>query len=177
MKYFLINSLARHRIWRSLLTLAALGWLLLCTPSLKAESRQMGQVATGPAHLTELAGANLETATQSKLLAKNIPPLYYLYWVLLGLAFTIGCAYCLWIYKWGRPKQEGLALAKTLIGLAVILYLINQAPQLKNHFDPIKHQFVVGYQEPPRIGFIKFFYKIGLGILLIIYGLIDRKVP
>jgi len=36
---------------------------------------------------------------------------------------------------------------------------------------------VVGYQEPPRIGFIKFFYKIGLGILLIVYGLIDRKVP
>jgi len=103
------------------------------------------------------------------------PSIYYLYWMFLGLTFVIVCFYCLWVYKKGKPEHEGLSLSIILVSLVIILYAMNQFPELQRHFDSASRQFVNGYYESTTAGFVKFIYKIMLGILLMIYGLMGKK--
>jgi cytochrome bd-type quinol oxidase subunit 2 len=103
------------------------------------------------------------------------PFIYYLSWGLLGFTFIIVCSYCLWVFKRGKPKHEGLTLAVFLVLLAIALYALNQFPELQRHFDPASHQFVDGYHESATFGFVKFIYKVALGILLMIYALIGME--
>ncbi len=55
------------------------------------------------------------------------------------------------------------------------MYTLDQFPEVLRHWDAASHQFVDGYHEAPGLGFVKFIYKMGLGILLTIYGIIGRE--
>ncbi len=107
--------------------------------------------------------------------AGNAPVVYYANWVLIAVTFIITCFYCLAVYKWGKPKHEGLLLAMFLVLLVIAIYGTAQFPQVQRHFDPTAHKFVDGYHESSIVGFIKFIYKFALGICLMIYGLIGRE--
>ncbi|MBI5788591.1 MAG: hypothetical protein HZA78_07040 [Candidatus Schekmanbacteria bacterium] len=103
------------------------------------------------------------------------PYIYYLNWGFLGFTFIAACFYCLWVYEKGRPKNEGQGLPALFIILVIAMYTLNQMPEVQRHFDLAKHSFVDGYHESTTIAFFKFFYKMALGVFLMIYGLIGRE--
>lgn len=138
----------------------------------------------GSGHSTEVAqGHDAEHSGGHKAAgghghdAHHAPPplIYYINWGLILIGFIITCFYCLTVYKRGKPKHEGLGLAMLLIILVIVLYVTNQLPSVQRHFDPASHQFADGYHESSVIGFVKFIYKMALGICLTIYGIIGRE--
>ncbi len=98
-----------------------------------------------------------------------VPKVYYFYWIVLLLTLLIVVAY---FYRTHGelPKRETLALAKLLIILGLVLYIIEQMPSLAGYFDTEKKIFVEGYHESVVTSSLRLIYKTVLGILLVVYA-------
>jgi len=99
----------------------------------------------------------------------SVPLLYELYWI-----GSISMVVLLIFYFFYLYKKEKLWLVKPLtfllLFLALSLYLMEQGQTFTGHFDPARHLFVPGYHEANDIGFLRFIYKLTLGIALCVYG-------
>ncbi|MEW5801976.1 MAG: hypothetical protein AB1847_07715 [bacterium] len=101
--------------------------------------------------------------------AEAIPLFYKLYWT-----GSISMVVLLIIYFFYLYKKEKYWLVKfltfLLLFLAFSLYLIEQGQSFAGYFDPVRHLFMPGYHEANTIGFLRFIYKLTLGIALCVYG-------
>lgn len=104
----------------------------------------------------------------------EIPREYYYYWILLGSTCLITGLYCLRVFKLGKPKHEGFGLALFRVILAIAIYAADQFPALSRHFNSDSQHFEAGFHEPTTVATLKFWYKMALGVLLMIYGLLGK---
>jgi hypothetical protein len=99
----------------------------------------------------------------------SFPLLYKLYWIGSISMVVLLIFYFLYLYK--KEKYRFVKpLTFVLLFLALSLYLIEQGRIFTGHFDPVRHLFIPGYQEANEIGFLRFMYKLTLGIALCAYG-------
>ncbi|MEW6381845.1 MAG: hypothetical protein AB1611_19900 [bacterium] len=101
----------------------------------------------------------------------NIPLLYKLYWVGLIAMVVLMVSYFFFLHQ--REKHRLIKpLTLLFIFLALSLYLMEQGQILSGYFDSAAKVFVPGYHEVNEIGFLRFFYKLTLGIALWAFGFI-----
>lgn len=101
----------------------------------------------------------------------SIPLLYKLYWVGAISMVVLLIVYFFFLYK--KEKYQLVEpLIFLLIFLALSLYLMEQGHVFSGYFDPARHLFVPGYHEANDIGFLRFIYKLTLGVALCVYGFI-----
>jgi len=123
--------------------------------------------AINPQHATGNTSLNPQPATSND--SFSVPLLYELYWFGCISMVVLLIFYFLYLYK-----KEKFRLVKPLtfllLFLALSLYLMEQGQIFTGHFDPVRHLFVAGYHEANEIGFLRFIYKLTLGIALCVYG-------
>ena len=115
-----------------------------------------------------LPGICRATATNDHHQAE-IPSLYYIHWGLLGISFLIVSIITIRAYK-SKSQHNNSILTGLFILVAVSLYSLDQLPALHGYFDATTHKFISGYHESSPIGFIKFIYKVALGIFMTVYA-------
>jgi hypothetical protein len=99
----------------------------------------------------------------------EVPLFYELYWIGLISMVILLIFYFFYLYK--KEKFRFVKpLTFLLLFLALSLYLMEQGQTFTGHFDPVRHLFVSGYHEATEIGFLRFIYKLTLGIALCVYG-------
>lgn len=106
--------------------------------------------------------------------AVPVPKIYYFYWGVLLLTLLIVAGYFYRIYK-ELPQRETLTFAALLIICGLVLYLVEQMPSFAGYFDTGKKIFVEGYHEPVVMSFLRFIYKIVLGILFVVYAFLGME--
>jgi uncharacterized membrane protein len=153
------------RIRRVILVIGILT-VLLCTV---AESGWAVQ-GEGPSEVHEVDSAEVHSASVSGH-GDNIPIpfMYKLYWIgLISMMILIMLYFFLFYRKENYQSLKSLTIL--LILLAFSLYLLEQGRVFTGYFDPVRHVFVSGYHEANNMGFLRFIYKLVLGIALCGYG-------
>lgn len=89
----------------------------------------------------------------------------YVYWIILILLFILILYFFLYrinkqseFFQYGNWWQKNI-FSLLLIILGFSLYFIEQ---------------ITKYEENPIIGFVRFFYKVVIGVFLLVYGLMGR---
>ncbi|MGA1795247.1 MAG: hypothetical protein ACMUIL_05230 [bacterium] len=105
--------------------------------------------------------------------AGTVPLVYLLYWGLLILIMVVLLIY--FVYRVKRSQSRSfVALAAFLTLFAVSVYLIEIfVPAFSGRFDPGAMRVIHEFHEGNGLGFLRFFYKFLLGILLSIFALLN----
>ena len=127
-------------------------------------------LVSGPSFGLQGSGENTLTPNPYPLSPSfSFPLLYKLYWIGSISMVVLLIFYFLYLYK--KEKYRFVKpLTFVLLFLALSLYLMEQGRIFTGHFDPVSHLFIPGYQEANEIGFLRFIYKLTLGIALCAYG-------
>ncbi|MCL6582475.1 MAG: hypothetical protein K6U11_02440 [bacterium] len=106
----------------------------------------------------------------------SIPVLYKLYWIGLIIMVVLMVGYFFFLHP--KEKYQFIKpLTIIFILLALSLYLIEQGRVFTGYFDPSAGgRFVSGYHENNEIGFLRFVYKLTLGMALWAFGFITYQV-
>ncbi|MGA1874030.1 MAG: hypothetical protein ACMUIA_00310 [bacterium] len=99
-----------------------------------------------------------------------VPMTYRVYWIGLIILAVLILGYFLIMYKKERIRLFP-SLTVLLFLLAIFLYILEQLPFFAGYFEPARG-FIPGYHEPNTIGFLRFLYKLLLGIGLCAYGFV-----
>jgi hypothetical protein len=99
-----------------------------------------------------------------------IPIVYYGYWIIMLAVMVLIFGYWALRTKNSISGADSKLLAGVLVLFVGLLYAIDQLPVLHTHFDGVVGGFVAGYHEPLMHGFIKFWYKVGIAVLLLSYA-------
>ena len=106
-----------------------------------------------------------------------VPLAYYAYWIILVVMLVLILAYWALRPKSRTPGSNTRLLAGILVLLTGLLYALEQMPMWHTHFDALTGKFVVGYHEPLTQGFVRFWYKVVIAMLLLSYAFRGVKKP